>query len=84
MAWGGSRHMAEQAELMWTHIRGANVFRGDLPGAGIGNGVHAFNVSTPTSVKDGVTHIINARIGGTGILLSSSPKSLTCSANGGL
>ncbi len=56
----------------------ASVSRPDLATAGIGNGVHAFNVATPSAVKDGATHSINVRFAGTSTALSSSPKTILC------
>ncbi len=56
----------------------ANLFRSDLPGAGIGNGYHAFSLATPSSLQDGTTHTVSAKFGGTSISLSSSPKLLSC------
>ncbi len=37
----------------------ANAFRADLPGAGIGNGYHAFDFPIPLAWKDGGAHSIN-------------------------
>jgi len=58
----------------------ANLFRSDLPGAGIGNGYHAFSFAPPASLWDGKTHTIAAKFGGTSISLSTSPKPLACSS----
>lgn len=53
----------------------ANEFRSDLPG----NKSHAFNYTTPNSLKDGRTHSIRVTISGfNNIELTNSPKSLTC------
>ena len=59
----------------------ANRFRADLPGAGIGNGYHAFTVATPASVNDGQDHFIYTRISGPGIDLDSSPRLVTPNPN---
>jgi hypothetical protein len=55
----------------------ANRFRGDLPGAGIGDGFHAFSAGTPASVNDGQDHFIYTRIAGPEVDLQNSPKLLT-------
>ena len=41
----------------------ANIYRGDLQAAGMGNGNHGFTFSTPASLKDGQTHYIRAASG---------------------
>ena len=56
----------------------ANVFRQDLLNAGIGNGAHGFNFTTPASLKNGLPHSILVRISGTQSGLSLSPKTITC------
>jgi hypothetical protein len=57
----------------------ANLFRQDLLNAGIGNGFHAFNIATPSSIQqDSNTHVISARFSGTSMSLSASPKSVNC------
>jgi hypothetical protein len=58
----------------------ANQFRGDLLNAGIGDGYHGFRWTTPGSVRDGLTHIITVRYGGTTIATSNSPRNLLCSS----
>src|SRR5215471_5362452 len=60
----------------------ANLFRQDLLNAGIGNGNHAFNVTTPSSVVDGNPHTISAKFAGTSTSLSTSPKTVTCVSGG--
>jgi cysteine-rich repeat protein len=61
----------------------AGTNRGDLQGAGIGNGNHAFTYITPDSWKDGNTHTVNIyandRNGGNGLQLGGSPKTINCS-----
>ncbi len=50
----------------------ANQFRSDLTSKG--NGFHAFNFSTPSSLKNGSTHTITVKFGGTNINLNTTPK----------
>ncbi len=57
----------------------ANQFRQDLFDAQKGDGNHAFSISTPTSLKDGQTHSIRVKIGGTNIDLGNTPRSINCS-----
>lgn len=56
----------------------ANQFRQDLLNAGIGNGFHAFSFATPAFLKDGVTHSLKFKFTGTNILLTNTPRSITC------
>jgi hypothetical protein len=56
----------------------ANLFRQDLLNAGIGNGVHGFSFTTPTSLKNGQPHSLLVRISATQTNLQLSPKTLTC------
>lgn len=42
----------------------ANTFRQDLVDRGIGNGVHGYTFITPTSLKDGKSHRLTARVPG--------------------
>lgn len=58
----------------------ADQFRQDLLNAGIGNGAHVFSLATPANLKDGQQHEIRVRYAGTSIDLSTTPKSITCSA----
>lgn len=58
----------------------ANQFRDDLLAAGLGNGYHAFNYSSPASIRDGKTHTIWVRVTGSTFNLSSTPQSVTCAA----
>ena len=56
----------------------ADQYRGDL--AGIGNGVHAFQVNTPWYLLNGQTHSLYIHAHGSNTILTyGSPKSLTCS-----
>jgi O-antigen biosynthesis protein len=52
----------------------ANVFRGDLVNAGIGDGRHAFMTMLPEALFDGNKHIIEVREISTGFVLPGSPK----------
>lgn len=56
----------------------AGNFRQDLLTAGKGNGMHAYNVPTPEVLKDGVTHVLTARVLNSTYQLKDSPKSLFC------
>jgi len=47
--------------------------------AGIGNGYHAFNYTTPNSLKDGAAQSISLRISQTSTSIGA-PQSLTCAA----
>ena len=58
----------------------ADIFRGDLPGAGIGDGRHAFRYVVPARYKDNLTHSVRVRINGTTFSLGTTPKPLTCPA----
>ena len=59
----------------------ANLFRQDLLNAGKGNGSHAFVYNVPSFLKDGQTHSITAKFGGTTTSLSSTPRSIICGAS---
>lgn len=52
----------------------ARMFRSDLLDAGFGNGCHAFSVTLPPEYLDGNTHTLSARIAGTDVALSGSPR----------
>jgi RHS repeat-associated protein len=54
----------------------AGDFRPDLTSKG--NGKHAFNYPTPASLKNGQSHSITVKFGGTNTNLSTTPKSLNC------
>ncbi|GAB3321592.1 hypothetical protein GCM10027299_16250 [Larkinella ripae] len=60
----------------------ANIARPDLQSAGKGNGVHGYNFTVPSSLRDGQSHTISGRVPGSGFTLKGSPKTLTC-PNGG-
>jgi hypothetical protein len=54
----------------------ADVPREDLAAAGKGDGRHGFSCASPAALTDGKPHVVHARINGTGIELSGSPKTL--------
>lgn len=56
----------------------ANQFRQDLLNAGKGNGYHGFTFSLPSSIRNGASHSVSVKYGGTTTLLGTSPKSVTC------
>lgn len=56
----------------------ANRFRQDLFNAGKGNGYHGFSVATPASLKDGRSHTIYVKYGGTSNNLNTTGKTITC------
>ncbi|WP_439558304.1 T9SS type A sorting domain-containing protein, partial [Dyadobacter sp.] len=58
----------------------ANAYREDLFAAGMGTGKYGFSLPLPASLKDGQSHTLSIRIKGTGVLLASSPRKLTCAA----
>ncbi len=61
----------------------ANLFRQDLLNAGIGNGYHAFNIATPTSLKDGQSHYITIFFHGTSNALLGSGTGTTIACPSG-
>lgn len=56
----------------------ANLFRIDLFNAGLGNGEHAFRFDLPASVRNGASHSIRVRFGGTGTSLYTTPRTIEC------
>lgn len=56
----------------------ADGFRQDLLNAGIGDGRHGFGYSLPASVRDGNSHSIEVRFGGTNTKLNQSPRTIQC------
>ncbi|MGA0555907.1 putative Ig domain-containing protein [Larkinella sp. VNQ87] len=56
----------------------ANIYRQDLKDAGKGNGAHAYNFTTPASLKNNVTHQISAKVLNSTYVLKGAPKPLTC------
>ncbi|RCR67253.1 choice-of-anchor Q domain-containing protein [Larkinella punicea] len=59
----------------------ADQFRQDLLDAGKGNGKHAFFWSIPETLKDGLAHVLSARVTGNSFVLKDSPKALICQVN---
>ena len=53
-------------------------FRQDLRDSGIGNGYHAFNFNVPANLKNGQPRSIGVKFSGTALVLSSSPRTITC------
>ena len=51
----------------------------DLLNAGIGNGVHAFVIATPSAAKDGRPHSVSIAFPGGAGNTFNSPRDLTCS-----
>ncbi|HEV7514882.1 MAG TPA: DUF4082 domain-containing protein, partial [Thermoanaerobaculia bacterium] len=56
----------------------ANLYRGDLQAAGIGDGQHAFNFNLPPSILDRAAHSIQVRFAGTNTALAASSR--TCAS----
>jgi len=56
----------------------ANQFRQDLVDANKGNGFHGFDIATPASLMDGVSHSIRVTIGGSTQNLTNTPKTISC------
>ena len=54
----------------------ANIYRTDLKDAGKGNGVHAYNFSPPSTLKNGA--LVRARVLGSTYILKGSPKAYLC------
>ncbi|MBI1895448.1 MAG: discoidin domain-containing protein [Acidobacteria bacterium] len=60
----------------------ANVLRADV-GTFLGdNGIHGFDIATPTALIDGWTHSVSVRVAGTTHLLEGGPQLLTCTTPG--
>ena len=55
----------------------AEGFRADLKSAGKGDGKHAFDYALPIALRDGQTHTITIKYGGTTSELPGSPKTLS-------
>ena len=60
----------------------ANEFRSDLTSKG--NGFHAFNFTTPSSLKNGQSHSITIKFAGSNLQLGDTPKTITCSSSSGV
>src|SRR6202171_3373352 len=61
----------------------ANIFRQDLLNAGIGNGVHGFSLTTPSSLKDGHAHTVTMYFGGTANYMSGGGNGVSITCTGG-
>ncbi len=59
----------------------ASGFRQDLLNAGIGDGFHAFNFSTPSSLKDGLSHTITIKFANTTFQLSNTGQQFVSTCN---
>jgi hypothetical protein len=51
----------------------ANLYRADLPGAGIGDGYHAFSIPIPPDLVNGQGYYISAVFGNYNPALSENP-----------
>ena len=58
----------------------ASLYSAALASSGKGNGYHAFSYAVPSTLKNGVSHSLSVRYGGTYTALSNSPRTLTCAA----
>ena len=58
----------------------ADGFRQDIKDAGKGNGKHVYVFTTPVSVRDGLPHVISAKVLNSSYTLKWAPKTLTCLA----
>ncbi|MFC5408242.1 putative Ig domain-containing protein [Larkinella bovis] len=56
----------------------ASIYRDDLQKAGKGNGAHAYSFTTPSSLKDGKTHVISAKVLHSSYTLKWAPQNLNC------
>ena len=59
----------------------ADRFRQDLVNAGKGNGYHGFSVATPASLKDGRSHTVYVKYGGTSNNLNTTGKTIACQSS---
>ena len=66
------------ADERWVAEGVANVLRGDLLDAGIGDGKHGFKYPVPASLKDGKAHAIRAEIADTKFALQDAARIITC------
>ncbi|WP_025765328.1 PA14 domain-containing protein [Dyadobacter tibetensis] len=69
----------EGSTVIQSNIPAAN-FRQDLLNAGIGNGVHGFEINTPSSLKNGQNRVLSARVSGCSFVLNNSPRTINCSS----
>ncbi|MFC6196422.1 T9SS C-terminal target domain-containing protein, partial [Dyadobacter subterraneus] len=59
----------------------ANSYQEALKDAGIGTGNYGFNFALPASLKDGKSHQLSIRVQGSTVVLSSSPRTISCVSN---
>ncbi|ACT91321.1 T9SS type A sorting domain-containing protein [Dyadobacter fermentans] len=59
----------------------ANIYRESLKTSGYGSGNYVFQIPTPASIKDGKAHQLSVRVKGSSVILTDSPRSLTCPVN---
>ncbi|WP_031529586.1 T9SS type A sorting domain-containing protein, partial [Dyadobacter crusticola] len=59
----------------------ASLYREDIKNKGYGTGNYGFNLSTPSVLKDGVTHSISLRVKGTNYIIPGSPRVITCASS---
>ncbi|PWJ59675.1 putative secreted protein (Por secretion system target) [Dyadobacter jejuensis] len=69
----------EGSTVIQSNIPAAN-FRQDLLNAGLGNGVHGFEINTPSSLKNGQNRVLSARVSGCSFVLHDSPRTLYCAS----
>jgi hypothetical protein len=62
----------------------ADHFRQDLFNAGMGNGNHAFEISTPAQLQNGQSHTLTFKVSGCSYELNNSPKVLSGCSGGSL
>ncbi|GAB3263184.1 hypothetical protein GCM10027347_29560 [Larkinella harenae] len=56
----------------------ASIYRQDLKDAGKGNGAHAYNLTTPQSLKNGQSYTITAKVQNSDFVLKWGHKTLNC------
>ncbi|MHA4741421.1 T9SS type A sorting domain-containing protein [Dyadobacter sp. MSC1_007] len=70
--------LLEGSTLLATAV--ANTYRADLKNSGQGTGNYGFSIALPASIKNGQPHQLSVRIKGSSVVLSGSPKTVTCAA----
>ena len=86
-AWDSSRPDSPLEVAIWDGDRPlatvtADRFRSDLLREGKGNGRHGFAYRIPAELKDGRKHLVVARIAGTNVDLSGTPRSIGTESRG--
>ena len=80
---GAALHPDQRGHLRRDHALGhgpRNQYRADLEAyLGTGKGSHGFIYQLPSSIRNGQTHTIYVRYGGTSTLTSNSPRQISCS-----